>query len=58
MLEKKRGDDAIGTTMRGIGTCYRDKAGRTHAIRMGDLVRPDVFRKRVLEDRPTQERQC
>lgn len=49
MLEKKRGDDAIGTTMRGIGTCYRDKAGRTHAIRMGDLVRPDIFRKRVLE---------
>lgn len=49
MLERKRGDDAIGTTMRGIGTCYRDKAGRTHAIRMGDLVRPDVFRKRVTE---------
>jgi len=49
MLEKKRGDDAIGTTMRGIGPCYRDKAGRTHAIRVGDLVRPDVFRKRVHE---------
>jgi adenylosuccinate synthase len=49
MLERKSGADAIGTTMRGIGTCYRDKAGRTHAIRMGDLVRPDVFRKRVLE---------
>lgn len=49
MLERKSGVDAIGTTMRGIGTCYRDKAGRTHAIRVGDLVRPDVFRKRVLE---------
>jgi adenylosuccinate synthase len=48
-LEQARGDEAIGTTMRGIGTCYRDKAGRTHAIRMGDLVRPDVFRRRLNE---------
>ena len=28
---------------------YRDKAGRTHAIRVGDLVRPEIFRKRVLK---------
>ena len=40
-FEQSRKQDAIGTTMRGIGTCYRDKAGRTHAIRMGDLCRPD-----------------
>lgn len=38
-LEKARGDRAIGTTMRGIGTCYSDKVGRTNAIRMGDLIR-------------------
>lgn len=38
-LEKARGDRAIGTTMRGIGTCYRDKVGRSHAIRIGDLIR-------------------
>ena len=48
-LESDRKGDAIGTTMRGIGTCYRDKAGRTHAIRMGDLVRPDWFRQRVAD---------
>ncbi len=48
-FEKARGGEAIGTTMRGIGLCYRDKAGRTHAIRMGDLVRPDVLRKRLGE---------
>ncbi len=48
-LEKARKDEAIGTTMRGIGPCYRDKAGRTHAIRMGDFIRPDVFRKRLEE---------
>src|SRR5262249_30439938 len=39
----------IGTTMRGIGTCYRDKAGRTHAVRMGDLYRPELFRQRLAE---------
>lgn len=48
-LERSRKGEAIGTTMRGIGTCYRDKAGRTHAIRMGDLIRPDYFRRRVEE---------
>ncbi|MBX3440989.1 MAG: adenylosuccinate synthase [Planctomyces sp.] len=48
-LEKGRGDQAIGTTMRGIGTCYRDKAGRTHAIRMGELVRPELLRQRLHE---------
>ncbi|MEW4531411.1 MAG: adenylosuccinate synthase [Maioricimonas sp. JB045] len=48
-LERRRGEKAIGTTMRGIGTCYRDKAGRTHAIRMGDMMRPELFRER-LED--------
>lgn len=48
-FEKARGGSAIGTTMRGIGTCYRDKASRTHAIRMGDLIRPDVLRRRLHE---------
>src|SRR5690606_23309495 len=28
---------------------YRDKAGRTHAIRMGDLYQPEFFKKRVAE---------
>ena len=32
----------IGTTLRGIGPCYRDKVGRTHAIRLGDLYRDDI----------------
>ncbi len=49
VLEESRGDDAIGTTMRGIGTCYRDKIGRTHAIRMGDLYRPDFFHQRLTD---------
>jgi len=49
VLERNRGDDVIGTTMRGIGPCYRDKAGRTHAIRVGDLVRPRLLKTRVDE---------
>lgn len=32
--------EAIGTTLRGIGPCYRDKVGRSQAIRIGDLYRP------------------
>ena len=35
----------IGTTMRGIGPCYRDKVGRSHAVRLGDLFRPDFAQK-------------
>jgi adenylosuccinate synthase len=34
-------DEPIGTTMRGIGPCYEDKVGRSLAIRVGDLFRPD-----------------
>ena len=34
--------ESIGTTMRGIGPCYRDKVGRSHAIRLGDLYRSSI----------------
>jgi adenylosuccinate synthase len=36
----------IGTTGRGIGPCYRDKVGRSHAVRLGDLYRPG-FRAQI-----------
>lgn len=32
------GNESIGTTLRGIGPCYRDKVGRTHAVRVADLL--------------------
>ncbi len=32
----------IGTTLRGIGPCYRDKVGRNFAFRMIDLLQPDL----------------
>jgi len=43
---RKNGGEAIGTTQRGIGPCYRDKVGRTDAIRLGDMYRPG-FKDRV-----------
>lgn len=54
-FELSRGSSAIGTTMRGIGTCYRDKAGRFHAIRMCDLIDRDVFAARVREIVPVKQ---
>lgn len=38
---------AIGTTKRGIGPCYADKVQRGSAIRVGDLLRPEVLRERL-----------
>lgn len=40
------GGESIGTTNRGIGPCYRDKYGRSYAVRLGDLYRPD-FREKI-----------
>jgi adenylosuccinate synthase len=39
-------DGAIGTTKRGIGPAYGDRAWRT-GIRMGDLLEPDLLRVRL-----------
>ena len=39
----------IGTTGRGIGPCYEDKASR-HGIRFSDLLDPDVFKEMVLDN--------
>ncbi len=35
--------DHLGTTRRGIGPCYKDKVGRVHGVRMGDLYHPKQF---------------
>ncbi|MBL8818354.1 MAG: adenylosuccinate synthase [Planctomyces sp.] len=55
-FEKLRGGEAIGTTMRGIGTCYREKAGRFHAIRIGDLVEREVFAAKVRSIVPVKQK--
>jgi adenylosuccinate synthase len=44
--EADRGDDTIGTTKRGIGPAYADKATRS-GLRMGDLLHPDWLEGRL-----------
>jgi adenylosuccinate synthase len=55
-LEASRGESAIGTTMRGIGTCYREKVGRFHAIRIGDLIQKDAFVEKVRKIVPFKQK--
>ena len=40
--------ESIGTTNRGIGPCYRDKVGRTHAMRITDLF-SDQLKSKISE---------
>jgi adenylosuccinate synthase len=44
--EEHRGDDAIGTTGRGIGPAYVSKVSRV-GIRMSDLFHPEKLRQKV-----------
>jgi adenylosuccinate synthase len=50
--EERLGNEKVGTTLRGIGPAYEDKAGR-RGIRTADAMVPDVLRSRIernLED--------
>ncbi|HYM00432.1 MAG TPA: adenylosuccinate synthase, partial [Blastocatellia bacterium] len=44
--ERRLGENRVGTTMRGIGPAYEDKAGR-RGVRAGDLLYPDLLREQV-----------
>jgi len=46
--EEARGQSAIGTTRRGIGPAYADKADRVN-LRAGDMARPEQFATQVAE---------
>jgi adenylosuccinate synthase len=46
LQESARGDSKLGTTGRGIGPCYADKAGR-FGIRFGDLVDDGRFAEKL-----------
>jgi adenylosuccinate synthase len=46
--EEARGVGKIGTTAKGIGPAYEDKAGR-RGLRAGDLRHPELFRSRCIE---------
>jgi len=44
--EERLGANSVGTTMRGIGPAYEDKASRC-GIRAGDLFYPDLLREKI-----------
>ncbi len=46
LAEDARGKADIGTTKKGIGPCYMDKAERI-GIRMYDLVHPEIFKQKL-----------
>ncbi len=43
-LELSKGNDKIGSTLRGIGPTYQDKIGR-HGLRIGDIIENDFDAK-------------
>ncbi len=44
--EQRKGDAKIGTTKRGIGPAYGDKAART-GLRIADLMQPELFTQKL-----------
>ncbi|MGE5125350.1 MAG: adenylosuccinate synthase [Betaproteobacteria bacterium] len=50
LSEEQRGVRKIGTTLRGIGPSYEDKAGR-RGITAGDLLRPATLTEKLAEAR-------
>ena len=57
LTEELRGARKIGTTQRGIGPAYEDKAGR-RGLRMGDLLRPAALPERLQDARRHYEQIC
>ena len=49
LREERRGAAKIGTTGRGIGPAYEDKARRS-GLRVGDLLEPEEFKKKLADN--------
>ena len=47
LVEEAAGSGAIGTTRRGIGPCYADKAGRLFSVRVHELLDPKLLREKL-----------
>jgi adenylosuccinate synthase len=47
--EEQLGVNRVGTTMRGIGPAYEDKAAR-RAVRAGDLLHTDLLRSKIQDN--------
>ena len=56
LQEESKGDNKIGTTIKGIGPAYMDKAARV-GIRIADLLDRDVFAKRLRINLEEKNRQ-
>jgi len=57
MAEEARGPRKLGTTLRGIGPAYEDKAGR-RGLRMADLLRPAALPGKLEQARAEYEEVC
>lgn len=49
IFENIKGNDKVGTTKKGIGPCYTDKAMRI-GLRIGDLLNKDSFYKKLSQN--------
>ncbi len=49
LSESKLAGKKIGTTARGIGPCYSDKANRSTAIRVGELIDTELLRQKITQ---------
>lgn len=56
LYEEQKGAHAIGTTGRGIGPCYADRASRI-GIRICELIRPEYLKKRLAFVLPFKNRE-
>jgi adenylosuccinate synthase len=55
LAEAGRGDDKIGTTLKGIGPAYADKARRV-GLRAGDVLDPAAFARALAERARVEDR--
>ncbi|MDR1522049.1 MAG: adenylosuccinate synthase [Streptococcaceae bacterium] len=56
LQEKAKGENKIGTTIKGIGPTYMDKAARV-GIRIADLLDKEIFAKRLRNNLEEKNRQ-
>lgn len=54
--EASRGSGKLGTTLRGIGPAYRDKAARV-GLRVADILRPETLARRLAAILPPVQRE-
>jgi len=46
LSEQKKGEDGIGTTLKGIGPCYMDKTARV-GLRVCDMLNAEAFKEKL-----------